>query len=276
MNVFRILWWPIKKRLHEATAASAQITLEEYERLDPIVKVRHEDTEVIYCTPNRFAKWRVDTLFAKEPDTIDWIKSFAPADILVDIGANVGMYTVWAAKTRGARVLAFEPESQNFALLNKNIVANGLGAVATAYCVALSDETAFSLLHLSDFAQASSGHSLGVNLDHNLKPRASPFAQGCVSTTLDHLIATDVIPMPTHIKIDVDGLEHKVIAGARATLRDVRLKSVLVEINSNLDQHRRIVPELVELGFSYSDEQVMAARRTTGPSTGTGNYVFRR
>jgi FkbM family methyltransferase len=252
------------------------MTLEEFERLQPIVNVQDGATEVTYCTPNRFAKWRVDTLFIKEPDTIDWIRSFSPGDVLVDIGANVGMYTIWAAKTRGTRVLAFEPESQNFALLNKNIVANGLGDTATAYCVALSDENAFSVLHLSDFAQGGSGHSLGVNLDHNLKPRSSPYAQGCVTTTLDHLVQTGVVPAPTHIKIDVDGLEHKVIAGARATLRDQRLKSVLIEINSNLDEHRHIVQELVELGFSYKDEQVRAARRTTGPSTGTGNYVFRR
>ena len=38
-----------------------------------------------------------------------------------DVGANVGMYTVFAAPTRGARVFAFEPEAQNYAMLNRNI-----------------------------------------------------------------------------------------------------------------------------------------------------------
>ena len=64
------------------------------------------------------------------------------------------------------------------------------------------------------------------------------------------------------IKIDVDGLEHKVLAGCHATLRDPRLKTVLIEINSNLEEHRRLAEELTALGFAFSDEQVLAARRT--------------
>ncbi len=281
MNVFRILLWPLRNRDRRPAAAAApaptvHLTPEDLEMINPILKVRDGATEVAYCTPNRFTKWRVDTLFTKEPDTIDWIRNFSPGDILVDVGANVGMYSIWAAKTRGVRVFAFEPESQNFALLNKNIVTNDLGDKVTAYCLALSDDTGFSLLHLSSFATGGSGHTLGVDLDHNLRPRVSPYAQGCVSTTLDHLLESGVVPVPTHIKIDVDGLEHKVLAGCQATLRDPRIKSILIEINSNLEEHRRIVEELVGLGFRFSEEQVRAARRTAGPSAGVGNYVFRR
>jgi FkbM family methyltransferase len=281
MNVFQLLLWPLRKRnRHGAPAASPsrleQLTIEDVELINPIVTVRDGATEVAYCTPNRFAKWRADTLFTKEPDTIEWIGSFAPGDVLVDIGANVGLYSIWAAKTRGARVYAFEPESQNFALLNKNIVANGLSGEVTAYCLALSDETGFALLHLSGFAPGGSGHTYGVDVDHHLRPRSAPYAQGCTSTTLDRLVEDGTLPVPSHIKIDVDGLEHKVMAGCRATLRKPRLKSMLVEINSGLEEHRRIVDELAGLGFTYSEEQVRAARRTTGPSAGVGNYVFRR
>lgn len=281
MNVFRLLLWPLRKRDRHPQSATrpsplAQLTIEDVEMINPIVTVHDGATEVAYCTPNRFAKWRVDTLFKKEPDTIEWIRSFAPEDVLVDIGANVGMYSIWAAKTRGTRVYAFEPESQNFALLNKNIVANGLSGNVTAYCLALSDETGFALLHLSGFTPGASGHTYGAELDHHLRPRSAPYAQGCSSTTLDRLVSDGTLPVPTHVKIDVDGLEHKVVAGCRATLRDPRLKSIVVEINSGLEEHRRIVEELAGLGFKYSEEQVRAARRTAGPSAGVGNYVFRR
>ncbi len=68
-----------------------------------------------------------------------WIAGFEAGEVLVDIGANVGMYTIWAAKTRGVTVYAFEPESQNYALLNKNIFYNQLGDRVHAYGVALSD-----------------------------------------------------------------------------------------------------------------------------------------
>jgi FkbM family methyltransferase len=45
---------------------------------------------------------------------------------MIYVGANVGMYTIWAAATRNARVYAFEPEAQNYATLNRNIALNNL------------------------------------------------------------------------------------------------------------------------------------------------------
>ena len=99
------------------------LTLEEYERLNPTCEVAHESGAVRYLTPSSHLKWRVDSLFEKEPSTIAWIARFRRDEILVDVGANVGMYTVWAAKTRGVRVYAFEPEAQNYALLNRKMAS---------------------------------------------------------------------------------------------------------------------------------------------------------
>src|SRR5262249_41006448 len=126
------------------------LSLEEYEKLNPCCELTYNGIRVRYATPTVFTKWRVDTLFGKEPVTIEWIAGFEAGDILVDVGANVGMYTVWAAKTRGVRVYAFEPEAQNYALLNRNIVLNGLESLAKAYCLALSSEAGYSELHLSE------------------------------------------------------------------------------------------------------------------------------
>jgi FkbM family methyltransferase len=283
MSILEVLLWPLRHRRGRSAGLDKpaeqglpQLTLEQYEQIAPILAVNDGGTEVRYFTPNRFTHWRVQTLFTKEPDTIAWIKGFARDEVLVDIGANVGMYTIWAAKTRGARVYAFEPESQNFAILYKNIVLNDLGRLVTAYCAALSDEEAFSLLYLSDFQVGSSCHTFGAALDHNLASRRVGITQGCVSSTLDRLVERGLVPVPQHIKIDVDGLEHKVLAGCRDTLREPRVKSVLVEINTNLAEHRQIVEELLAGGFRYSAEQVAAAQRKDGAFKGVGNYVFQR
>ena len=233
-------------------------------------------TDVVYVTPNLFTKWRVDSLFEKEPDTIEWIRGFQPGEVFVDIGANVGMYTIWAAKTRGVRTFAFEPESQNYALLYRNIVMNGLSENVVAYCLALSDTAGYSLLHLSQFQLGGSCHSFGEKIDHNLKHRDTRLSQGSISTTLDSLVADGVVPMPNHIKIDVDGLEHKVLAGCRSVLADRRVKSVLVEINTNLEQHRKIIADMQAIGFRFSEQQVAQAQRTEGAFKGVGNYVFQR
>ena len=287
MSLLRILLWPFRN--HGSALASERVseprpqaeflpklTLEQYESITPVQKVSDGAVEVVYSTPNLFTKWRVDTLFTKEPDTIEWIRSFQPGEVLVDIGANVGMYTIWAAKTRGVRVFSFEPESQNYALLYKNIVLNDLSRQVIAYCVAMSDESAFSLLHLSSFKMGGSCHSFGEKVDFKLEHRESKTSQGCISTTLDHLVATGIVPLPDHIKIDVDGLEHKVLAGCRNVLADSRLKSVLIEINTNLELHRKIITDMQKFGFSFAPDQVAKALRTEGDFTGVGNYVFRR
>ena len=60
------------------------------------------------------------------------------------------------------------------------------------------------------------------------------------------------------------------------TLADARVKSVLVELNTNLAEHRAVIPDLEKLGFHYSPDQVSKSIRTAGAFTGVGNHVFRR
>ena len=252
------------------------MNLEDYEKLNPRCIVRCGDIDVIYTTPSLSTKWRVDTLFEKEPITLEWIAQFQPGEVLVDVGANVGMYTVWAARTRGARVYAFEPESLNYALLNRNIVANSLDAQVVAYCAALSDGSGFGELQLSQFMAGGSCHSLNEKLDPFHRPSAPVYTQGCVSATLDELVAAGKVPLPQYIKIDVDGFEPKVIRGAAKTLRAGALKSLLIEVNQSLPDHMDMVRDLNALGFRHDPLQVSRAERKSGPFKGCAEYVFQR
>jgi FkbM family methyltransferase len=252
------------------------LTLEEYEKLDPRCELTHNGVRVVYATPTVFTKWRVDSLFEKEPVTIHWIAGFAPGEVLVDVGANVGMYTIWAAKTRGTSVFAFEPEAQNYALLNRNIAMNDVDGQVKAYCVALSDTGGYSELHLSDLRPGGSCHSLGERVDFKHEPMNAKYSQGCVAARLDDLVAAGAVPMPHYMKIDVDGFEPKVIAGSRKVLSDRTLRSLLIETNQNLADHRQMVVELQSLGFRYDPAQVAAAERKSGAFKGVAEYVFRR
>jgi FkbM family methyltransferase len=240
------------------------------------VRVVRGDLEVAFTVVNQATAWRAQTAMTKEPGTIAWIAEFKPGELLIDIGANVGIYSLCAARFSGVRVIAFEPESQNYALLNENIYQNALHDSVTAYCVALSDETKFDLLYLTQFLAGGSCHSFGASLSPNLKLRHAPFRQGCFATTLDKLVADGVVPVPQYVKIDVDGIEHQVVRGANATFRDPRVRSVLIELNTALDEHWEVVDVMLERGFAYDADEADRARRTEGPFTGTGNYVFRR
>ena len=64
-----------------------------------------------FATTGSSSKKRLRSLFSKEPITIAWIDTFGERETLYDIGANVGMYTIYAAVMRNASVYAFEPEA---------------------------------------------------------------------------------------------------------------------------------------------------------------------
>ena len=252
------------------------LTLEEYERLTPRCEIEHAGTKMVFATPSAMTRWRVESIYHKEPCTLQWIAEFQPDDILVDVGANVGMYTIWAAATRKMKVFAFEPEAQNYALLNRNIMANGLQDRIKAYCVGLSDHQGLTDLYMADLRVGGSNHSVGEAIDFKLEPMSAAFCQGCVVTKLDELISTQAIPIPTHIKIDVDGIEPKVIAGATAALKHSGVRSLLIEINTNLEDHRNMIHALTDLGFGYDPEQVNRAMRRDGSFKGVAEHVFKR
>lgn len=229
-----------------------------------------------FATPSVMTKWRVDSILKKEPCTIEWVESFAENDILIDVGANVGMYSIWAAAIRNVKVFAFEPEAKNYALLNKNIALNGLQEQIKAYCAGLSDKQGLTQLNIADLRIGGSNHALGEALNFKNEPVQPVFVQGSMGFTIDGLVSSGDLPIPTHIKIDVDGIEPKVIAGAAQTLKNDLVKSLLIETNLNLASHRDMVASLNGLGFKHDAEQVNAAMRKDGPFAGVAEHIFRR
>lgn len=259
-----------------ATDAHLKSIIEKYERESPAVRVAFGAHTLVYATPNSTCLTRVDTLASKEPHTLPWLESLPEGGVLLDVGANVGMYTIFAAVVRRALVYAFEPESQNFGILCRNIVLNGLADRVTAWCAALSDEQKFSKMFLSAFDAGGSCHSFDAPLNAFLETQKFPFAQGSYSTTIDALVAGGSIPVPTYIKIDVDGIEHKVVGGAIATLSHPSVKSVLIEINTHLAEHRAIIEMLANAGLVHDPAQFAEAQRTDGAFKGVGECIFRR
>lgn len=221
-----------------------------------------------FATTGSSSKKRIRSLYSKEPITIAWIDTFEENETLYDIGANVGMYTVYAAVMRNSTVYAFEPEALNYAELNKNIYLNNLNEHVLAYCLALSDVNKVDRLLLSDFGIGISYHDFEENSWTEDKAFAEDWVvskenrrqQGCIGRTVDSLVA-DGLPVPRHIKIDVDGLENRVVAGMRETLVRPELKTVLIEINFDNPKNLEIVEIMESLGWRYSWDQLRMNRR---------------
>jgi len=243
------------------------MTKEELDNLpQPLLEIEEDGNKLRYYVVNSHTAWRVTSLHKKEPDTVAWLRAMPAGSVLVDAGANMGIYTIYAA-VRGVKVWAFEPEAQNYALLTKNIMVNRVSSIA--YCVALSNEEKAGELYLSGFLPGGSCHTFGENVDHRLVPRETSLVQGCMSYPLDWFkIKAD------YVKIDVDGFEHKVVSGGANTIKGA--KSVLIEINTSLPEHMSIVEDMLSWGFTYDPLQVESSRRKEGAFKGVGNYIFRK
>lgn len=235
----------------------------------PYVDVDVRDRTLRYATTGSSSVKRVRTIFTKEPTTLAWIDGFGESETLFDIGANVGMYTVYAAVMKKATIYAFEPESLNYAELNKNIYLNDCHDNVIAYCLALSDVDKTDRLLLSDFGVGISYHDFEEDSWTGDKAFSSDWIvkkegrrqQGCIGRRIDSLIQ-DGIPVPDHIKIDVDGLEHRVIGGMLEVLKHPNLKTVLIEINFDDPRNLEIISTMEELGWRYSFDQISCNRNT--------------
>lgn len=242
----------------------------------PVAELSVNQTKISFAIPNQTAMWRLSTFDTKEPETVKWIAGFQPGEFFVDIGANMGLYSLFAAVYSKAKVFAFEPESQNYALLNQNIRLNNVANSVVAWCCALTSKHSIDRLYMSHVDAATSGHEFGDEVNHELKPAQSAFAQGCIGYALDDFIAAQSIPVPNHVKIDVDGFEHLVVEGALQTFANINLRSVLIEISPHLSQHAKLLDIMCDLGFVFDPDQVERARRKEGGNKDYAEYIFRR
>lgn len=183
---------------------------------------------------------------AKEPWTVQWIEQQLRAgDVLYDIGANVGGYALIAGKHGGSdvTVVAVEPGYASYAALCNNIVLNGLGASVLALPVVLGEATRLGSLSYRDLSAGAAMHELDA-------AGSGAYRQPVLVFALDDLVEQFELPAPTLVKLDVDGAESAVLAGARRTLVRPELRSLIVEVDN--DQTEAVLGETERAGFSLT------------------------
>lgn len=169
------------------------------------------------------SRFELRRLREKEPETVQWIKeSMKSGEVFYDVGANVGQYS-FLAESCGARVYAFEPSATTFSSLVKNKFLNR--SSITIFPIALSDKTEIGLLGYSSLEEGASNHSW--------KDSKRKFLDSILSYRLDDFINEFKLPLPRHIKLDVDGYELLVLEGAKETIKSVA--SLMVEIDEKKD-----------------------------------------
>lgn len=188
-----------------------------------------------------------------------------PSDLFIDVGANIGSYTIMAAGGSGARVVSVEPIPDTFAKLQRNVVLNGLAERVELHRVGLSRERS-DLRFTPDQDTVNHVMATGELGSAILVPVVS----------MDELLAGRV---PVIIKIDVEGHEQAVLEGARQTLSDQRVAAVVMEINGSSARYGlgddALFTTMRDYGFKpYAYNPV--SRKLRNWVSSTGNVIFIR
>jgi FkbM family methyltransferase len=194
----------------------------------------------------------------KEPWTVRWIETELGAGcVFYDIGANVGAYALIAAmQPTPPTVFAFEPGFRTFSSLCDNVHLNGCAATITPVPLALARQSGLRRFRFKTLDAGQSRHRLAPAPDQRWKG----LTQHVPVVSLDDLVTLCALPLPTHLKLDVDGAELEVLEGATATLAHSTLESLLVEIDEDLWEP--VLTLLDTAGFTLREQH---QRKPTAP-----------
>jgi FkbM family methyltransferase len=233
-------------------------------------EIKISEKIIYFYIPNNLIDWRVKTLFSKEPDTLDWINGFKSNEIFWDIGANIGIYSLYAASKINMQVISFESSMNNLRVLSKNISINNFQNNIKLFQLPLLDKkNIFMTMNETNDIEGAAHNSFGKSLDdegNEFKPLTSYKIFG---TSIDNILDEKILELPNHIKIDVDGFEHKILAGADKYLSFSSIKSILVEVNENyFEQYTEIIRIMKKKNFIIKKKSFLDLKKF--------NYIFCR
>lgn len=264
------------------TKRSFLIWFKDFLEKDSYRKIKIQKKEVNFFTPNQLTSWRVNTFFTKEPETLEWIDSFNAKDktIFWDIGANVGLYSIYnALKNNNSNTISFEPSSSNLRVLSRNISINGLENKIKIFPMPLTNiQNKFLQMSEGDFIEGGALNSFGEKFDFEGKEFKSEMRYCLFGTTINYLLDNNILEVPDYIKIDVDGIEHLILEGANNFLSNPKIKSLSVEINERFeDQYNKVLNIMTNNNFKilhkkHNEEMVADSVKFSK----TFNYIFIR
>jgi FkbM family methyltransferase len=238
--------------------------------------VNHKGVSLALTCPSPVSHFRVQTFSTKEPETLDWIDGLT-GDVMWDIGANVGIYALYAAKRHpNMKVYAFEPSVLNLELLARNIALNGLEERVIIVPLPLSEKSGPAPFTLSNMDRGGSLSAFGVDYGYDGKAIKKALSYGLYGVSADDIIGKLGLPVPTAIKMDVDGIEHLILRGSRQMLLQPALKTWLIEINNNFSEQHDTCHDLLKSSGFRLIQETHAPIFDTGEWEKVFNTIWRR
>jgi len=209
------------------------------EKLPPVAELDYSGHPIQLCVSSSEIGVRLLSV-EKEPFTVDWIeRSVKPGDVFYDIGANVGAYSLIAAKAIvGARIFAFEPWPASFHDLSGNVLLNDAERIV-ALPLALWSRTCLLSLRSSVAVAGAARHEISERVAEEAGTVT------VLGVCLDDLVERWGFPAPTHAKIDTDGSELEALRGGERTLLRPEWQTILVELDRHETRRNRDVRKLL-------------------------------
>jgi FkbM family methyltransferase len=209
------------------------------------ISILYKSKTYNFTIPNSLNRWRVETFSTKEPETLEWIDSLEDNAVLWDIGANVGLYSIYAAKTKNSRVFSFEPSIFNLELLARNIFINKLTSNITIIPLPLTSKIEISNLNMTSTSWGGAISTFGSKaIGHDGKIMEKTFEFSTLGISMDAAVEILNIPVPDYIKMDVDGIEHFILMGGENILR--KIKGIIIEINDDFIEQDQTATKLLQ------------------------------
>lgn len=225
------------------------ISTEICQLIDPVSQVDFHGHKLYFKSGHGRLRWRAQTFHSEEPLMIKWLKSFKSDDIFLDVGANVGTYSIPAAKIAN-KVIAIELDPANIYCLHTNIFINKLQDKVLTIPIASGSSKDVQDIFYRDFSIGDALQSVGRDqvLPTN---RPNPFKISQLIYPIDDIFKDFKLPQPTKVKIDVDGNESIVTKGAWNVLS--KAEEIYFEDNG-MEEDLYIINNLKEKGFEIKDE----------------------
>jgi FkbM family methyltransferase len=187
-------------------------------------------------------------------EILEWIKTFKDGESFYDIGANIGTYSLIASKffNGKVKVYSFEPSFTTFVSLMHNVMLNDFEKSLIPFQIAIGSNTQIGQFNYSSLEPGSALNAFNQTTNDYREEFTPVFQQQIICFSLDELIKVFNLPIPTHIKIDVDGTEPDVLRGLYQTLQTRKVKTILIEIIDICENDERtfnIIKSLTDRGF---------------------------
>ena len=237
-----------------------------------------------FYEPNNLISWRVRTILDKEPDTIEWIDNFSIDNndnfIFWDIGANIGLYSLYCASVHRnkSKIYAFEPSTSNLRVLSRNIFINNFQKDISINQLPLTSiPNTFLPMRENDFQEGISLNTFGENFNFEGKEFNSKNEYSILGSSIDYLVEKKIMEIPDYIKIDVDGIEHLILKGGENTLKEKKIKSILIEVNDNfLEQKNKVNEFMIGSGFTLKKKTIEKNTPVKEEFLKVFNYIYER